>query len=103
MTPLFFILCARSGGLGPRFGPDTAETVPTERLLGAVREKHQSQHQPKKRYGSVVVRDYQFANHVAGYIARSGQTANKMTYPYIRILFVEATAGAAATPGPIKA
>src|SRR5580692_11750800 len=41
---------------------ETISTEPPERLLGAVREKHHSQDQPKKRYDIVVVRGDQLAN-----------------------------------------
>jgi len=58
-----------------------------------VREKHHSQYQSKRRFGSVVVRDYRSSNHkILSQQATSpdsGQTVNKMKYAYIRILFVE--------------
>src|ERR1700756_1261079 len=42
---------------------ESVSTEPSQHLLGAVGEKHHSQHQSKNSYGSVVVRRCEFANH----------------------------------------
>src|SRR5258707_7429325 len=68
-------------------------TEPSEHLLGAVGKKYHSQCQSKNGYGSVVIRRYEFSNHKAlsckPKLLKSSQTADKMKYPHIRILFVE--------------
>ena len=61
---------------------ETGSTEPPELLLVAVREKHHSPYQSKKRYGSVAVRDYQSSNHRIllqhATLPDSRQTANKI-------------------------
>src|SRR5258708_5640701 len=72
---------------------ESVSAEPSEHLLGAVREKDQSEHQSKNGCGKVVVRADQFPNH-ENVLRRNrcpewGQPPDKIIYPYIRILFIE--------------